>query len=29
MMDLSRRAGFLTASTYRDGLVTILLAVKE
>jgi len=29
MMDLSRRAGFLTASTYRDGLVTILIAVKE
>jgi hypothetical protein len=29
MMDLSRRAGFGKASTYRDGLQTILLAVKE
>ena len=29
MLDLSRHAGFRTASTHRDGLVTILLAVKE
>lgn len=29
MTELSRRAGFGKASTYRDGLQTILIAVKE